>query len=304
MKAAVALTVALLSAAAQAAFTETVNGVTYTVKHFDADGSELPVEFGAAIDAAARAARRRKAFQAGRGSSSLKQRSQTFDNWCGAANLQPPGGGDWNSVSGKWTVPNISLRPGQSVSDPPSLIQSIGIGGDGCLPDGSTQGGGSNGCQSGGIIGGGTGSQIGRDGKQENFAYVEFWPEAMRAVKMHVNAGDEMFGRVTTDSAIAGNVTIINITTGQCMYAVFTDAQAALSGSSVQWTVSAIGSISSNKREPFADFADNNFSECQATTDGGQSAGPGTNNINLMQNGRTLCTGRIEGSNVYLHSSN
>lgn len=140
--------IALLSAAVQAAFTETVNGVTYTVTHLDADGSELPVEFGPSIDATSRVAQReqrRKARAAGTTSADLDKRTQTFSNWCGAANLSPPSG-VWNAVSGGWTVPEISLHSGQSASSQPSLVQWIGIDGDGC--------------QSGGLIQGGSGSQV------------------------------------------------------------------------------------------------------------------------------------------------
>lgn len=137
--------IALLSVAAvQAAFTETVNGVTYTVTHLDADGSELPVEFGPTIDATSRVAQREQRRKA-RAAGDKEKRTQTFSNWCGAANLNPPGG-VWNEVSGGWTVPEISLRSGQSANNQPSLVQWIGIDGDGC--------------QSGGLIQGGSGSQV------------------------------------------------------------------------------------------------------------------------------------------------
>lgn len=129
--------VALFSAAVQAAFTETVNGVTYTVTHLDADGSELPVEFGPEIDGTSRAAARAQRQK--------EKRTQTFGNWCGAANLSPPGGA-FNYVSGAWTVPRIGLRPGQRASDNPSVVQWIGIDGDGC--------------SKGGLIQGGSGSQV------------------------------------------------------------------------------------------------------------------------------------------------
>lgn len=131
----------LFALTSSAAFTETVNGVTYTVTHLDADGSELPVEFGPVVNVTSRVAQR----EARRKARENEKRTQTFSNWCGAANLSPPGGA-WNEVQGAWTVPQISLRPGQSDYDQPSLVQWVGIDGDGC--------------QSGGLIQGGSGSQV------------------------------------------------------------------------------------------------------------------------------------------------
>lgn len=136
MKAVVALS---LLSAVQAAFTETVNGVTYTVTHLDADGSELPVEFGPDLSSISREPQR-----ATRRSGKSVKRDQTFNNWCGASNIDPPGGA-FNEVEGSWTVPNISLRQGQTDYDQPSLVQWVGIDGDGC---------------NSGLIQGGSGSQV------------------------------------------------------------------------------------------------------------------------------------------------
>ncbi|KAM3524474.1 hypothetical protein NHJ13051_004512 [Beauveria bassiana] len=285
--------VALLSAAAttavQAAFTETLNGVTYTVTHLAADGSELPVEFGPAIDATSRGAQREQRRRARAAAADHEKRTQTFSNWCGAANLSPPGGGAWSRVSGAWTVPEISLRANQSDDDQPSLVQWIGIDGDGC--------------QSGGLIQGGSGSQIDSNGEQENYAWFEFVPAPLRTFTMNVGAGDQMSGLVTADSSRSGNVTINNVSTGQSMHFYFSDGGAGLCGTSAEWILEDLTSLPSRNLEPFADFPDTHFTDCRASTSAGQSAGPGTNNVNIAQNGRALCTGQISGSSVYVHST-
>ncbi|KAM3554725.1 hypothetical protein MY1884_005986 [Beauveria asiatica] len=280
---------ALLSAAAavQAAFTETLNGVTYTVTHLAADGSELPVDFGPAIDATSRGAQREQRRRAR--AADHEKREQTFNNWCGAANLSPPGDGSWTRVSGAWTVPEISLRASQSDDDQPSLVQWIGIDGDGC--------------KSGALIQGGSGSQIDSNGKQENYAWFEFVPAPLRTFTMNVGAGDQMSGLVTADSPRSGNVTINNISTGQSMHFYFADGGAGLCGTSAEWILEDLTSLPSRNLEPFADFPDTHFTDCQASTSAGQSAGPGTNDVNLAQHGRTLCTGQIAGSSVFVHST-
>lgn len=129
----------ILASVAHTAITETSNGVTYTVTYTDRDGRELPVVRGPKIDASSRRSQRTPR----RDGKTLK-RDQTFSNWCGASNIDSPGG-SWNSVSGTWTVPQISLRQGQSSNSDPSLVQWVGIDGDGCNT---------------GLIQGGSGSQV------------------------------------------------------------------------------------------------------------------------------------------------
>lgn len=313
-----AATLALLACAAvgNASYTNTVNGVTYTVTHLDADGSELPVEFGPAINVTSRVANREARRQQKLAQGNDKQkRTQTFNNWCGAANLNPPGG-YWNEVQGYWTVPRISLRQGQSDSDQPGIVQWVGIDGDGC--------------QSGGLIQGGSGSyvsffnntavpvscvaikaltarmkmQLDNNGNQENYAWFEFVPAALQTFRMNVNTGDVMYGYVTADSDYSGNVTVTNITTGQSMNFYFKNGGAALCGTSAEWILEDLTSLPSGNLYAFADFPNNYFSECSASTTGGQTAGPGYNNVNLEQNGYTLCQASISGSNVYVSSPN
>ncbi|EGX94955.1 Concanavalin A-like lectin/glucanase [Cordyceps militaris CM01] len=120
---------------------------------------------------------------------------------------------------------------------------------------------------------------------------------------MNVNTGDQISGLVTADSSTTGNVTINNVSTGQSMNFYFSDGGAGLCGSSAEWILEDLTSEPSQTLEPFAGFPDNHFTNCQASTNGGQSAGPGTNNVNIAQNGKTLCTGQISGSSVYVHSS-
>lgn len=285
-----AFTVLSLFAAAvtQAAFTDTANGVTYTVTHLDADGSELPVEPGPVIDVSNRMAQRESRRKARAAEAEIEKRSQTFTNWCGAAN-QSPNGGTWNRISGSWTVPEITLRQGQSASDQPSLVQWIGIDGDGC--------------DKGGLIQGGSGSQIDSTGKQVNYAWFEFVPAPLQTFSMTVNAGDQMSGLVTSDGEYSGNVTITNETTGQSMNYYFSKGGAGLCGASAEWILEDLTGLPSGNLQPFANFPDNHFSNCQAATTGGQWSGPGNNEVNIAQNGQTLCTGAISGNSVYVHST-
>lgn len=114
-----AFSVLLLAGAglAQAALEVTSNGVTYTVT-YTKYGVELPVVPGPKFDFGSR------------GRLSGKKR-QTSNNWCGVANTNSPGG-NWTNIVGAWSVPQISLRQGQSASDQPSIAQWVGIDGDGC----------------------------------------------------------------------------------------------------------------------------------------------------------------------------
>ncbi|KAM3510984.1 hypothetical protein MY11210_005383 [Beauveria gryllotalpidicola] len=289
--AAIAFLSAAATASTQAAFTETLNGVTYTVTHLAADGSKLPVEFGPAINATSRGAQRaqRRRARARARAADHEKRTQTFGNWCGAANLNPPGGGTWSRVSGAWTVPEISLRASQTANDQPSLVQWVGIDGDGC--------------ELGGLIQGGSGSQIDSNGKQQNFAWFEFFPAPLRTFTMNVSAGDQMSGLVTADSSRSGNVTINNHSTGQSIHFYFADGGGGLCGTSAEWILEILTSLPTGKLQPFADFPDSHFTDCQASTSAGQSDGPGTNNVNIVQYGHMLCTGQISGSSVYVHST-
>lgn len=121
---------------------------------------------------------------------------------------------------------------------------------------------------------------------------------------MNVNTGDQMSGLVTADGTYSGNVTITNQSTGQSMNFYFSKGGAGLCGSSAEWILEDLTGLPSGNLEPFADFPDNYFSDCSASTTGGQTAGPGNNNVNIRQNGQMLCTASISGSNVYVHSPN
>lgn len=107
----------LFAGLAQAALQVTSNGVTYIVTHTK-NGVELPVVPGPKLDFSSRSRQR------------IGKRA-TSTNWCGVANTNSPGG-NWTNIVGAWTVPQISLRQGQSAGDQPSIAQWVGIDGDGC----------------------------------------------------------------------------------------------------------------------------------------------------------------------------
>lgn len=147
--------------------------------------------------------------------------------------------------------------------------------------------------------------QINNAGQQTNYAWFEFVPAPLRTFSMAVSTGDQMSGVVTAgNDGVSGNVTITNDSTGQSMNYYFQRGGAGLCGSSAEWILEDLTLLGpTNHLAPFADFADNHFTGCQASTTGGGSAGPGSNNINIEQQGQRLCTGSISGSSVYVHSS-
>lgn len=120
---------------------------------------------------------------------------------------------------------------------------------------------------------------------------------------MNVRTGDEIYGLVTATSAKSGNVTVTNKSTGQSMNYYFSNGPGSLCGQSAEWILEDLTGLPSGNLDPFANFEDNYFSGCSATTTSGQRTGPGSNhNVNLGQNGRILCEGRVSGGNVYIHS--
>lgn len=83
-----------------------------------------------------------------------------------------------------------------------------------------------------------------------------------------------------------------------------TDGPGTLCGQSAEWILEDLTGLPSGNLEPFAEFPDNVFTDCSATTTNGQTAGPGQNhNVNLSQNGQVLCAGTASGSNVYMKST-
>lgn len=112
-----------LAGVAHAATSFSSHGVTYTVtrtKH----GVELPVAMGPKLGVSSKGPI--KSLSKGK-----RQSGQESTNWCGMVDTTAPSG-TWVNIVGAWTVPQISLRGGQSYSDEPSLAQWVGIDGDGC----------------------------------------------------------------------------------------------------------------------------------------------------------------------------
>ncbi|KAJ3499280.1 hypothetical protein NLG97_g445 [Lecanicillium saksenae] len=216
---------------AQAVLTETKNGVTYTVT-YTKNGIKLPVVPGPKFSFSSRD---RKSAGSRRLSKTLK-RDQTSNNWCGVANTNAPGG-TWSSVSGGWSVPQISLRSGQSPYDQPSIAQWVGIDGDGCGT---------------GLIQGGTLSQLNSDGSQTNAAWFEFVPNPLSTFQMN-------------------GKTVTNESNGESMNMEITDGPGTLCGYSAEWIFEDL--TGGNGLEPFAEFPSNEFSNCQAETTTGQSGG-------------------------------
>lgn len=146
-------------------------------------------------------------------------------------------------------------------------------------------------------------NQIDSDGSQENFAWFEFVPAPLRTFSMNVNTGDQMSGLVTVTGSRSGNVTINNDSTGQSMHFYFSNGGANLCGASAEWILEDLTGLPSGNLEPFASFPDNHFTNCDASTTGGSHTGPGSDTIDIVQDGQRLCTGSVSGSSVYVHSN-
>ncbi|KAH8880495.1 concanavalin A-like lectin/glucanase [Thozetella sp. PMI_491] len=198
----------------------------------------------------------------------------TSSNWCGS--VAQTTSGTYQSVSGTWTVPTISLRSGQSNSDEPSAAQWVGIDGDGCA--------------SGALIQGGTLSQIGRNGRQTNIAWTEMLPAALKSISLTVNTGDSITTNVTMTSKTSGTVAIHNLSTGKSVVGTVSGGS-TLCGTSAEWIME---DITSGSLVPFAAFPKSTFTNNEVIfTNGTSITASGAGLIEIVQNKKTLCSASV-----------
>ncbi|KAJ7024954.1 peptidase G1 [Mycena alexandri] len=209
----------------------------------------------------------------GRASAATVQSS----NWCGAAVT----GTGFTSVVGTWTVPTLSLRSGQSANSEPALAQWVGIDG---FSDSS-------------LIQGGTLSQI-VGGGQENVAWTEMLPAALREVSLTVGTGDSITTNVTMTSTTSGTVTIRNNSRGTSIVGTVSGGT-RLSGTSAEWILEDFESGSS--LVPFAAFPTSTFTG--SAVHSGSSVTPSTATlIDIVQNSE-LCSATLSGTTVSVRDS-
>ncbi|KAJ6552972.1 concanavalin A-like lectin/glucanase domain-containing protein, partial [Mycena capillaripes] len=168
-------------------------------------------------------------------------------NWCGVA-VTGPG---FTSIIGTWTVPTLSLRSAASES---ALAQWVGIDG---FSDSS-------------LIQGGTVSEI-IGGSQENFAWTEMLPAALRQVSLTVATGDSITTNVTMISTTSGTVAIENNSRGSSIVGTVSGG-GSLSGTSAEWILEDLG--------PFPDFGTSTFTGSAVRS--GTSVSPSTGTIILI----------------------
>lgn len=260
--------ICILAGVAQAATRYTSeNGIDYTIT-MTQHGVEIPAELSTVpnlstkgpVKASANGKRRRNTVQ-------------STTNWCGMSNVNPPSG-HWTNVEAIWTVPQISLRSGQTDADEPSIAQWVGIDGD-------------DSCATG-LIQGGTVSSINSDGSQSNYAWWEFVPDALVSISnMEVSIGDQITGNVTMTSTTSGIVELHNANTGYDISVVISNGPGELCGDSAEWILE---DLTSNGLVPFAEFPVNYFELASSTTSTGTVVGAeSADAVYLYQDNELLC---------------
>jgi len=196
----------------------------------------------------------------------------TSSNWCGASLT----GSGFTSVVGTWTVPTISLRPGQSAASDPALAQWVGI----------------DGFSNSALIQGGTLSEL-VGGRQQNFAWTEMLPASLRQVSLTVNTGDSITTTVTMNSTTSGTVTILNNTRRTSVVGTVSGGT-RLSGTSAEWILEDF--LSGNSLVAFPAFPTSTFTGSAVRS--GTSVSPaGSTLIDLVQNSE-LCSATLSGTTV------
>jgi len=251
--------------------------VTWTFQKFQ-NGTEVPFSAGPQTKFQSQAmikvgeARKRNRLN-GRASGA----TVTSSNWCGAAVT----GSGFTSVVGTWTVPTLSLRSGQSSSSEPALAQWVGI----------------DGFSNSALIQGGTLSEI-VGGGQQNFAWTEMLPAALREVSLTVGTGDSITTNVTMTSTTSGTVTIKNNSRGTSLVGTVSGGT-RLSGASAEWILEDFESGSS--LVPFAAFPTSSFTG--SAVHSGTTVTPSTATlIDIVQNSE-LCSATLSGSTVSVKDS-
>ncbi|KAJ6518401.1 concanavalin A-like lectin/glucanase domain-containing protein [Mycena vulgaris] len=199
----------------------------------------------------------------------------TSSNWCGAALT----GSGFTSVVGTWTVPTITLRSGQSAASDPSISQWVGI----------------DGFSNSALIQGGTLSQL-VGGRQENIAWTEMLPAALRQVSLTVNTGDSITTNVTMTSATSGTVTI---RTPRASIVGTVSGGTRVSGTSAEWILEDF--LSGGSLIAFAAFPTSSFTG-SAVRSGTSVTPSGATLIDLVQNSE-LCSATLSGTTVSVRDS-
>ncbi|KAF7292043.1 Acid proteinase A [Mycena indigotica] len=251
--------------------------VVWTFKKFQ-DGVEVPLEQGPDTEFQSQALKkvgevRKRNNRMGRAADA----TVTSSNWCGAAVT----GSGFSSVVGSWVVPTISRRSGQSSSSSPALAQWVGI----------------DGFSNSALIQAGTLSQL-SGSTQQNIAWSEMLPAALRQVNLAVSTGDHITTNVTQTGATSGSITIQNTSKGTTLVGTVSGGT-RLSSTSAEWILEDFESGSS--LVAFAGFPTSTFTGSAIRS--GTSVSPATATlIDIVQNSE-LCSATLSGSTVSMKDS-
>lgn len=177
-------------------------------------------------------------------------------NWCGLSQIDPPSG-EWTNIYGRWYVPAISLRSGQTDASGDNLAQWVGLG---------------SGC-SNTIFQAGTVTYLDSSGNQGFYAVWEMYPAAGYSISgFPVDAGDSIIANLTKTSDSSGIYELINETQGHKLVLVLADSGGYLvSGCLAEWILEA---PTSGGILPLPNFVDSAFWDGYTISSGGANYGP------------------------------
>jgi hypothetical protein len=210
--------------------------------------------------------------------------TETYDNWSGGV-VYAPSGQSFKWVQGDWVVPNVYAPADNQWY---YCANWIGIDGDG---SGDV-------CQAGMIC---AVYQSGTSITRSIYPWHEWYPASwVEITNLTISPGDLISMLIcTTQGAGSTEATIYfgNQTSGVALSYVITapvinGVQTKLAGNSAEWVVET--PIVNGQLTQMPDYGEVFFSTCEAylTNDDVVNGGTG-NNINLVQNGKTLSTGTL-----------
>ncbi|KAK4129125.1 concanavalin A-like lectin/glucanase [Parathielavia appendiculata] len=193
-------------------------------------------------------------------------------NWCGASQRATRQDGI-SSVVGYFTVPDLTLRPGQPA--PQAAAAWVGIDGAECN---ST------------LLQAGVTTIVNSNGGQSASAWWEWYPEtAFNIEGLRVRPGDWMSVNITTRDASSGTVVITNVQRGYSVTLQINNGP-KLCRLDAEWILEAF--YDSGQQVPFARFSDLWFVESGATTVAGKNIGiDGATMVHIQaDDGKILCS--------------
>jgi hypothetical protein len=210
----------------------------------------------------------------------LSSSTQSTTNWAGAVQVSSPSG-VFNSVSGQWTIPAVSVPSSASGPGVWYTSQWVGIDGYSCLTS---------------IIQAGIFSyvEVSTSGAVTNaaLAWHEWYPNPqVQFSDFSVSAGDTVHVSVKATSKSRGQVVVNNLSKGTSTSTTVSAPSESyvLCGMNAEWIIE--DPASDNGLVPFASFTDFSFSNCAATTTTGETVDlTNTQLLQLIQNNVLLAT--------------